>query len=137
MFERLNTGWFVLAVTSTPQKIDDALTASIRTLRGLPSQRVTQRELDRARRTLLTRHESDLKDNGYWLGLLTHVQSEAVPQKQLQCIRDFPLMFEAATVEDVYHAYSGLALSDNDIFSCVGVSGEATTPATPPLPPQV
>lgn len=25
-------------------------------------------------RTLITRHETDLKDNMYWLGLLTHLQ---------------------------------------------------------------
>lgn len=31
-------------------------------------------ELSRARTTLLTRHESDMKDNTYWLGLITHVR---------------------------------------------------------------
>jgi hypothetical protein len=98
-----------------------------------------QRELDRARRTSLTRHESDLKSNDYWLSLLTHVQSSAVPIKTLQCIADLPAMYEAATVDDVYHAYSGLSLGDDDIFSCIGVSGQTAsqTPETPPRPPQV
>jgi hypothetical protein len=33
---------FVLSVTSTPQKIDDALSASLRTLRSVATQRVSQ-----------------------------------------------------------------------------------------------
>ena len=31
---------------------------------------------NRAKRTLLTRHESDLKDNNYWIGLITHLQRD-------------------------------------------------------------
>ena len=87
-FERLVGGWYLLSVTSMPEKIDEAAAASLRVLRGLALRRVTTRELDRARRTLLTRHESDLKDNQYWLGLLSHAQSESVPGKNLGCVSD-------------------------------------------------
>lgn len=61
MFDRLNIGWFVINVTSTPQKIQEALQASVGVLRTLASQRITVRELARAQRTLLTRYESDNK----------------------------------------------------------------------------
>lgn len=61
LFDRLRVGWFVCHVTSTPQKINEALDASLRVLRSLPMQRVTPRELLRARRTVLTRHESEMK----------------------------------------------------------------------------
>lgn len=44
-----------------PLQIDEALAASLRVLRSLPLQRVTPRELLRARRTVLTRHESEMK----------------------------------------------------------------------------
>ena len=43
-------------------------------LRDIRYAPVNRRELARAKTTLLTRHESDLKDNAYWLGLLTHLQ---------------------------------------------------------------
>ena len=36
---------------------------------------------------MISRHESDLKDNGYWLSLMTHLQSDAVPLKSAQCLR--------------------------------------------------
>ena len=60
-FDRLRTGYFVVHVTSTPAKIRDALAASVDVLRSFHGSPVTQRELERAQRTLLTRHESDLK----------------------------------------------------------------------------
>lgn len=60
-FDRLAAGWFVVNVTSTPNKIQDAMDASLRVLRNTLTDRVTLREVLRARRTVLTRHESDLK----------------------------------------------------------------------------
>ena len=41
----------------------------------------------------------------------------------VRSMQDLPGMYEAATVEDVYAAYAGLALDDASLFSCVGVSG--------------
>ncbi len=61
LYDRLRTGWFVCHVTSTHAKIDEALEASLRVLRSLLLQRVTPRELLRAKRTVLTRHESEMK----------------------------------------------------------------------------
>jgi hypothetical protein len=53
---------------------------------------INRRELARAKTTLLTRHESDLKDNSYWLGLLTHCQNPHVPWKSVDCLRDLKAM---------------------------------------------
>eukprot|EP00898_Chlorokybus_atmophyticus_P002810 jgi/Chlat1/352/Chrsp10S01473 len=123
LFDRLNTGWFVVSVTSTPAKIEEALQASVSVLRGIKSSPVTHRELERAKRTLLTRHESDLKDNNYWLGLLTHLQADSVPRKSVGCVRDMPWLYENATVQDVQEIYDALDLRDEAIFTSVGVAG--------------
>ena len=93
-------------MTSTPQRIQEAADASLRVLRSLKDARVTPRELLRARRTLLARHETDLKDNAYRLGLLTHLQCDAVPLKVPAAVRDLRRAYEAATVEDVHDAYA-------------------------------
>jgi hypothetical protein len=61
LFDRIKVGWFVVNVTSPPQKIHEALRASVGVLRTTSSQRITVRELARAQRTLLTRNESDSK----------------------------------------------------------------------------
>jgi predicted Zn-dependent peptidase len=124
LFDRLPTGWFHVNVTSTPEKIKDAMMASLRVLRSGASQAFTHRDLLRAKRTLLTRHESDLKDNTYWLALLTHLQSEAVPLKSVECLRDLRAMYETITVDDIYDAYSQFDFSDDAVFTCIGTSGK-------------
>ncbi len=123
LFDRLDAGWFVVHVTSTPQKIHEALGASLNVLRQLDTMRVTLRELQRAQRTLITRHDSELKDNSYWLGLLTHLQSPSVPYKSLDCLRDLRVMFESVTLDDIYQAYEQFDFRDGAIFTCVGTSG--------------
>ena len=133
LFDRLPAGWFHVNVTSTPQKIRDAMTASLRVLRSGASQPVTQRDLLRAKRTLLTRHESDLKDNAYWLALLTHLQAGSVPLKSVECLRDLRAMYEAVTVEDVSDAYNQFDFSDGAVFTCIGTSGKEATLERSPI----
>ena len=48
-------GWFSVNVTSYPDKIHEALAASLAVLRELRASPVTARELMRAKRTLITR----------------------------------------------------------------------------------
>ena len=133
LFDRLPTGWFYVNVTSTPQKIKDAMMASMRVLRSGSIQPFTSRDLLRAKRTLITRHESDLKDNGYWLALLTHIQSPAVPLKSVECLRDMTLMYDAITVEDIYEAYNHFDFSDEATFTCIGTSGQEATLVDSPI----
>lgn len=128
LFDRLRAGWYCIKVTSTPQRIAEAADASLRVLRSLADARVTPRELLRARRTLLARHETDLKDNGHRLGLLTHLQCDGVPLKVPEAVRDLRRAYEAATVDDVHDAYARLALGDGDVFTCIATSGPAPPP---------
>jgi hypothetical protein len=37
-------------------------------------------------------------------------------------------MYEAITVEDMYHLYNHFNFDDNHIFTCVGISGEKHGP---------
>ena len=120
-----------LVVTSTPAKIDDALAAALRVLRGFRMQRISQREVERARMTLLTRHETELKTNAYWVDLMqyTSLGDVLAPAKKVSCISDLPSMYEAATVDDLYEVYQQLGLGDDEIFTCVTVAGKED-PAT-------
>ncbi|GAX77204.1 hypothetical protein CEUSTIGMA_g4650.t1 [Chlamydomonas eustigma] len=128
MFDRVRVGWWSVHVTSHPDKIYDALNASIAVMRDIAISPINRREVSRARTTLLTRHESELKDNLYWLGLMTHLQNDHVPLKRVECLRDLKTMFEAATVEDIYHLYNHFNFDDNNLFTCVGISGKSAPP---------
>ncbi|KAG8388150.1 hypothetical protein BUALT_Bualt02G0096000 [Buddleja alternifolia] len=123
LFDRLKLGWYVISVTSTPGKVHKAVDACKNVLRGLNSNRIAPRELDRARRTLLMRHEAEIKSNAYWLGLMAHLQATSVPRKDISCIKDLISLYEDATVEDVYIAYEQLKIDENSLFSCIGVAG--------------
>ncbi|KAI3986666.1 hypothetical protein MKX01_014204, partial [Papaver californicum] len=61
--------------TSTPGKVYKAVDACKNVLRGLKSSKISPRELDRAKWTLLIRHEAETKQNAYWVGLLAHLQA--------------------------------------------------------------
>ncbi|XP_065861526.1 stromal processing peptidase, chloroplastic isoform X2 [Euphorbia lathyris] len=123
LFDRLNLGWYVISVTSTPGKVYKAVDACKTVLRGLHSNKIAQRELDRAKRTLLMRHEAEIKSNAYWLGLLAHLQASSVQRKDISCIKDLTSLYEAATMEDIYLAYEQLKVDENSLYSCIGVAG--------------
>ncbi|KAG2437818.1 hypothetical protein HXX76_005438 [Chlamydomonas incerta] len=133
LFDRIRSGWFMVHVTSHPDKIYDALNASVAVLRDIRYAPVNRRELARAKTTLLTRHESDLKDNAYWLGLLTHLQNPHVPHKTLECLRDLQRLYDAATVDDIKYVYEQFKFDDDNLYTCVGTSGKEAPP-TPERP---
>lgn len=95
------------------------------------SNRISWWEVERARQTLLARHESDLKDNSYVLNLLTHLQAEDVPLKTADCLRDLPTMIEAITADDLNDAFALFGTGDDQVYTAIGTAGP-TPPATPP-----
>ncbi|KAI8567819.1 hypothetical protein RHMOL_Rhmol02G0151200 [Rhododendron molle] len=123
LFDRLKLGWYVISVTSTPGKVYKAVDACKNVLRGLHSNRIDPTELDRAKRTLLMRHEAESKSNAYWLGLLAHLQAASVSRKDITCIKDLNSLYEAATVGDLYLAYDQLKIDESSLYSCIGVAG--------------
>jgi hypothetical protein len=123
LFDKLDLGWYVIAVTSTPSKVHKAVDACKGVLRGLHSNKIVERELDRAKRTLLMKHEAETKTNAYWLGLLAHLQSSSVPRKDISCIKEMTTLYESATIEDLYLAYEHLKVDDSSLFSCIGIAG--------------
>jgi hypothetical protein len=123
LFDKLDLGWYVIAVTSTPSKVHKAVDACKGVLRGLHSNKIVERELDRAKRTLLMKHEAETKTNAYWLGLLAHLQSSSVPRKDISCIKELTTLYESATIEDLYLAYEHLKVDDSSLFACIGIAG--------------
>ncbi|MBA0580480.1 hypothetical protein Gorai_022696, partial [Gossypium raimondii] len=123
LFDRLKLGWYVISVTSTPSKVYKAVDACKNVLRGLHSNKVAPRELERAKRTLLMRHEAEIKSNAYWLGLLAHLQASSVPRKDISCVKELTSLYEAATIEDIYLAYDQLKVDEDSLYSCIGIAG--------------
>ncbi|XP_071701017.1 stromal processing peptidase, chloroplastic-like [Rutidosis leptorrhynchoides] len=123
LFDRLHLGWYVISVTSTPGKVHRAVDACKSVLRGLHGKKIAEHELDRAKRTLLMKHEAESKSNAYWLGLIAHLQAASVHKKDISCIKDMTTLYQAATIEDVYMAYKQLKIDDQSLYCCIGVAG--------------
>ncbi|MFS7931678.1 putative processing peptidase [Helianthus anomalus] len=123
LFDRLNLGWYVISVTSTPSKVHRAVDACKSVLRGLHSKKIAEHELDRAKRTLLMKHDAESKSNAYWLGLIAHLQAASVHRKDISCINDLTMLYGAATIEDVYLAYEQLKIDEQSLYCCIGVAG--------------
>jgi predicted Zn-dependent peptidase len=47
LFDKLGLGWYVISVTSTPERVQEAVDACKGVLRGLDHNKISQRELDR------------------------------------------------------------------------------------------
>lgn len=69
------------------------------------------------------KHEAESKSNAYWLGLLAHLQAASVQRKDISCIKELTMLYEAATIEDVYLAYEQLKIDENSLYSCIGIAG--------------
>ncbi|XP_076960383.1 stromal processing peptidase, chloroplastic-like [Bidens hawaiensis] len=123
LFDRLNLGWYVISVTSTPSKVHRAVEACKNVLRGLHTKKIAEHELDRAKRTLLMKHDAESKSNAYWLGLIAHLQAASVHRKDISCINDLVMLYGAATIEDVYLAYEQLKIDEQSLYCCIGVAG--------------
>ncbi|KAL8470618.1 hypothetical protein ACS0TY_033245 [Phlomoides rotata] len=95
LYDRLNLGWYVISVTSTPGKVHKDVDTCKNVLRGLHSNQIAPRELDRVRRMLLMRHEAEIKSNAYWLGLMAQLQLTSVPKKDRGSV---PVMEEGEVV---------------------------------------
>ncbi|KAF5785489.1 putative processing peptidase [Helianthus annuus] len=112
-----------IASAKPDDEIHIAVDACKNVLRGLHSKKIADHELDRAKRTLLMKHETETKSNAYWLGLISHLRAASIYRKDISCIKDMTMLYEAATIEDVYLAYEQLKIDDQSLYCCIGIVG--------------
>lgn len=43
--------------------------------------------------------------------------------QDISCIKDLTLLYEAATIEDIYLAYEQLKVDESSLYSCIGIAG--------------
>ena len=47
-----------------------------------------------------------------------------MPGKTVDVLRDLVQMYESLTIDDIYEAVDHFNLDDNNVFTCIGVSGK-------------
>ena len=54
-----------------------------------------------------------------------------MPGKTVDVLRDLVSMYEAASVDDIYEALQHFNLDDNNVITCIGVSGKQAPELAP------
>ena len=120
-FERLAGGWFLVTVTASKEKAQQALDACKETLEALrKSSPVTGDNLESAKRVVLNRHQSELRSSSYWTTLMSGIQEESVPLKGPLSLTDFEAVVEAITTRDLQLTLECLGLNDSELYTAIG-----------------
>eukprot|EP00903_Cladosiphon_okamuranus_P006624 g6470.t1 len=128
-FDRLLGSWYLITVTANPDKVDEAIKACQDTLRDMSGPvPITADNIESAKRVLINRHEGDLRTNAYWCDLLSGLQMDSLPDKDLSCVNDFVSVVNAVTAQDLQVALKGLTTDRAQMFTCAGVSGKKPLP---------
>ncbi|GKY92446.1 hypothetical protein MPSEU_000215100 [Mayamaea pseudoterrestris] len=120
-FERLMGGWFLVVVTASKEKAQQALEACKETLHALPkSQPITPDNVESAKRVVLNRHEGELRTTSYWTQIMSGIQEESIPLKGPLSVTDFHAVVESITARDLQLTINCLGLADDKLFTCIG-----------------
>jgi predicted Zn-dependent peptidase len=120
-FERLAGGWFLVTVTASIENAQKALDACKETLEALrKSSPVTVDNLESAKRVVLNRHESELRNSNYWTTLMTGLQEESIPLKGPLSVTDYYAVVEAITTRDLQLTLECLGIEDKNLYTCIG-----------------
>eukprot|EP00977_Amphora_coffeiformis_P019368 scaffold7190_cov193-Amphora_coffeaeformis.AAC.3 len=120
-FERLLGGWYLVTVTASKEKAQQALDACKETLHALrKSSAITPDNVESAKRVVLNRHEGELRTSSYWSQLMSGIQEESVPLKGPLSVTDFHAVVESITAKDLQLVLETLGLNDDELYTCIG-----------------
>jgi predicted Zn-dependent peptidase len=121
-FERLLGGWFLVTVTASKEKAQQALDACKETLHALrKSSQITPDNVESAKRVVLNRHELELPTSAYWTQhLMSGIQEESIPLKGPLSVTDFRSVVESITAKDLQLTLECLGLDDDQLYTAIG-----------------
>mmetsp|Transcript_5615 Transcript_5615/g.11570 ORF Transcript_5615/g.11570 Transcript_5615/m.11570 type:complete len:1239 (+) Transcript_5615:281-3997(+) len=120
-FERLLGGWFLVTVTASKEKAQQALDACKETLAALrKNSPITPDNVESAKRVILNRHEGELRTSSYWTHLMSGIQEESVPLKGPLAVTDFGAVVESITARDLQLTLETLSLDEDKLYTAIG-----------------
>jgi len=120
-FERLLGGWFLVTVTASKEKAQQALEACKETLHALrKSSPITPDNVESAKRVVLNRHEGELRTTSYWTQIMSGIQEESIPLKGPLSVTDFQAVVESITAKDLQLTLECMGLDDDKLYTAIG-----------------
>lgn len=81
---------------------------------------------------IINKHNNEAQANRYWTDLLSGIQLEACPSKDISFVRDFLPLVQSITVKDLQLVLSTIELDEDKICTCIAIS-EAPVPHPVPI----
>lgn len=120
-FERLMGGWFLVTVTASKEKAQQALEACKETLENLrKASPISSDNVESAKRVVLNRHEGELRTTKYWTQLMSGMQEESIPLKGPLTVTDFHAVVESITARDLQLTLECLGLDEDELYTAIG-----------------
>lgn len=120
-FERLLGGWFLVTVTASKEKAQQALDACKETLHALrKSNPISADNVESAKRVVMNRHDIEMRTTGYWTQLMSGIQQESIPLKGPLSVIDFGSVVEAITPKDLQLLLECLGVQDDQLYTAIG-----------------
>jgi len=119
--ERLPTNDWLIVINSEHQNVDKAVGEASKCLRNI---RFSPHMLNSAKRSVQHFHDTESANDGYWINVLRGLQDESLPQKKVEAISEYQGLIQQITLDDVRDMWKSFLISEKDVYTCVGVSGE-------------
>jgi predicted Zn-dependent peptidase len=120
-FDRLLGGWFLVTVTASIEKAQQALDACKETLHALrKTNPISADNVESAKRVVLNRHEGELRTTSYWTHLMSGIQEESIPLKGPLSVTDFHSVVESITARDLQLTLECVGLDEDKLYTAIG-----------------
>jgi len=119
--DRLHGAYYLAEVTAAPGTVSRALKVMIKTLRDVQTwSSITDGNIRSARRSVMSRHRSEIEKNAYLCELCTGMMMDCIPRKQISYIRELPLIADKIVPEDLQLVLQNVSLPS---YSCAESEG--------------
>ena len=127
--EAIQGGYYLVAVTSSPQQVPAAVQAckeALESLRGTFG--VMGDSVQSAKRSILNRFRGESLTNKFWVENLSGTQLESMPLKTLRSIAEFENVLNSVTAQDVQLLVEAMNFTEENMTTCVGITAAQLPP---------
>ncbi len=116
-------GWYQVFVTSSPEKVQQAVRAckealgSLRTAYG-----VSHEQLEGCKRSVIHRIRSESSTIRFWLDRMNGIQRKDMPLKSLFTVEDYESLVNSLTVDDLKLVIQLFNMQEDNMTVCVGIA---------------
>jgi hypothetical protein len=75
---------------------------------------------------IINKHNNEAQVNRYWTDLMSGIQLEACPTKDISFVRDFLPLVQSVTVKDLQLVLNTIELDEDRICTCIAISDTPT-----------